>query len=252
MFGALVACGGKVGSQPAVVEVPDDGVSDGDTSVPDDVPPPPLDSSPPPFDSRPPPLDSKPPPPDTAVGCASALPADYACPAVKIPTGATSCSETTIQAFSVACFGGGTSADCSAWIKSNPDCYKCVGKFLSPTGYIEFGYCMQSVAPSSPCGKLEHCQIDCNETVCVDCDHTAGSGTSGTTSEFLDCVRDADHAGSATKPKGRCYDLAVSGVKTNNCTSDAATGGCVDVVQFFRGACRDGADWSKMTSSTAK
>ena len=68
-----------------------------------------------------------------------------------------------------------------------------------------------------------------------------------TTSEFQDCRAAAIYAGSTSKPKGRCSDKVSKDLKAAACTSTAPTSDCVDVVNFFRGACRDKSDWSHMT-----
>jgi hypothetical protein len=187
------------------------------------------------------------PKPDTGpISCATDLATDYACATPKIPAGGTVCTETMIQEFDTACFGGDATT-CAAWTKKYADCDKCTGKFLSAGGWVESGYCMQALAPTSTCGKLSVCNIDCYETVCETCDTTDGSGRTASTSEYQDCIADAQFAGSASRPKGRCYDIVTKALKTAACTTTAPTDGCTDVIQFFRGACRDNADWSHMT-----
>ena len=109
---------------------------------------------------------------------------------------------------------------------------------------------MHSLSPTSTCGKLQLCNTDCYETVCADCDHWTGTGKTASTSEFGDCVKDAQFAGSTTTAAGRCYNVASKDYKAAGCTTDPVVGGCTDVVQFFRGACRDNANWSNMTSAT--
>ena len=234
----FAGCGGKV-----VVDAdPDSGDGTKPPLAPDTTP-----SYP---DTRPKPVlpDTRVPPPDERpFTCASDLPADFACTTPKIPAGESTCTEAMIQEFVTGCFGG-DSTSCTAWTKKYADCNKCVMKFISPSGYIEYGDCMAALAPTSPCGKLYTCNIDCYERVCEACDHTAGSGRTSTRSEFGDCVSDSTFAGTASKPKGRCYDVVTKDMKAASCESDP----CVDVVQFFRGACRDVADWTNMTSATPK
>jgi hypothetical protein len=199
-------------------------------------------------DVRPPSLDTSPPPP---LSCAADLPSDFVCSTPKITAGGTVCSEAMIQEFQTACFGG-SGAECSAWTKKYADCNKCVFRFLSPSGWLEEGYCMQALAPTSSCGKLFGCNIDCYEAVCEACDHTMGSGRTPSGSEYQDCVADAQYAGSASKSMGRCYNIVGKDLKAAACTTTDPMVGCLDVVQFFRGACRDNADWSNMKSATPK
>ena len=199
-----------------------------------------------------PPKDTGTPPGDTKtdgtpkLGCTADLPTDFACKTPTIPAGEKVCTEAAIEEFQTACFGGSGTA-CSAWQKKYAACNKCSFKFISASGWVENGYCAQQLAPTNSCGKLSVCNIDCYETVCADCDHTAGSGKTASSSEYQDCVKDAQFAGSASKPKGKCYDVVSKDLKAANCSSTDPISGCFDVVNFFRGACRDGADWTHMT-----
>ncbi|MEO7091933.1 MAG: hypothetical protein ABI175_01705, partial [Polyangiales bacterium] len=110
------------------------------------------------------------------------------------------------------------------------------------------------------------CMFACDAAVCSDCDTTPGSSFDGKTSEFQECVNRERRKGGTTAPRGVCYDLATA--KALQCLNDNADridpcfvselfsptgpGGGPDVgamqretVIFYRGACRDGGDWSK-------
>src|SRR5438045_880589 len=84
--------------------------------------------------------DTTKPPTDTPkLSCAADLPTDFACKTPTIPAGEKTCTETAIQEFASACFGS-AAADCTAWTKKYAACNKCVTKFLSPSGYLEYGF----------------------------------------------------------------------------------------------------------------
>jgi hypothetical protein len=66
------------------------------------------------------------------------------------------------------------------------------------------------------------------------------------TSARIDCWRDAQLKGSATKPRGVCYDVATKDYAA--CATDERFAPCFvttveDVTYFARGACRDGGSW---------
>jgi len=197
--------------------------------------------------------DTTPPPPPPPPGCAINLPLDFACFVPPTPTGGKVCSEDVIQAFVKACFSPMPTPDCG-WLvkKDHYDCYSCLGNFGSPAGTFQSGFCMLALAPSSICGKAMLCENACIGEVCADCLFTPGSGKSPTTSERWDCASDARFEGSSTQPKGRCYDVATGDTVKAGCRTTPPTAGCTDPVQFYRGACRDGGDWTNMTSPTPK
>jgi len=241
----FAGCGGRVAVDPQE----DTGVAEDTSPYPTfDARPTPYDGAPRPIDTGLPRKDSAPPPPLT---CATDLPADFTCAVPPMPVAGKDCTEAMVQEFYTACFGT-SGTDCSAWTKKYPECNKCVMRFVSPSGWLLTGYCMIDVAPTSSCGKATLCNTACFDEVCQDCDRTLGSGKSPSSSEFQDCVKDAQFAGSASKSKGVCYDIATKDTKALGCSTTDPTAGCVDPVQFFRGACRDGGSWSNMTSAVPK
>jgi len=191
---------------------------------------------------------------DTAPGtCANDLPADFACADPKPVKGEKTCTEAAIQGLIANCFG--TGGDCKKWQTANPECNKCTltnwmvplnGSFITTNTPA----CIKIVAPTSPCAKTEQCWFDCRLDVCCggdaagcSCDATPGSGTT----EFDKCVAAARFAGSASKPKGACYDKAYKDAKV--CEADATLANCFTLESFFRGACRDGGDWTNAASA---
>ncbi len=122
-------------------------------------------------------------------------------------------------------------------------------------GYFDTGACMHAIDPDSGCGEAWRCNTDCVAAACSDCDPTEGTGAAGgTTSEFDDCAARAAGAGSATAPKGACYDLAAKDLQLCRLNTKVAVcfvDSVADVARFITGACRDGGDWSKVTAIDA-
>ncbi|MGZ3453718.1 MAG: hypothetical protein ACXVEF_29205 [Polyangiales bacterium] len=191
--------------------------------------------------------------PDTApsTSCQADLPSDFMCNKPADKAGSTACTDKMLTEF-LNCFGTGDTAKCTAAQKAYPDCNKCVLStwiITNPSGggSIDVGACIQKIDPTGTCGTSVQCDTDCYNTICESCDTTAGSGSSATRSEFDDCYRDTRFAGSSSKPKGKCYDLATKAAKT--CLADAKYANCIissidSVKNFYRGACRDNANWT--------
>jgi hypothetical protein len=189
-------------------------------------------------------------PPDMGpISCATTLDATFTCMPPAAKAGSTECTEAMLQEFRY-CFGAdGDSTKCSAAMKAYPKCNSCVlDQWLYESRYVDTGACIRVVSPASSCGTTWRCNIDCLTAVCGECDDTPGSGKTASTSEKNDCERDAQSAGTATKPRGACYDVASKGLA--ECTSDPTLAPCFvrtsdDVVAFYRGACRDGGSWAR-------
>lgn len=202
--------------------------------------------------SVPPPFDTRPPPPP--VTCALPLPSDFTCIAPDVPAGRTTCTDAMLAEF-VLCFGAtGDEKRCSAAVKSFPECNDCVLKeWLYDSRFVNVGACLRAMDPSSPCGRSWRCNVDCLALVCGDCDETPGSGKTATKSERQDCETDAQSKGSSTKPIGAC---AATGTELVTCREDPRFAKCfintvADVLVFYRGACRDGGDWSRADMAIA-
>lgn len=181
--------------------------------------------------------------------CAVDLASDFACaPPAAVTTAKNSCTENNIQDFATACGSSGTQTTCSAWQKANAGCNTCVLKFIEDSGALKTALCFKELDTTGTCGTSVECYNACISDVCGSCDPTEGSGSTATRSELDDCVRDAAFAGNAGKPKGRCYDVAAKAYKV--CAADGRFANCGDLVTFFRGACRDGVDWSHSDDPT--
>lgn len=152
--------------------------------------------------------------------------------------GMKTCTDKQIQAFIDGCFGpSADSGSCSAAQAKYADCSECIiDTFITPGGYIDVGACMKKVKPASSCAGSVDCLYDCWAEACGSCDPTSGS------SEYNECLsRQSD-------PSGSCYEFGAKDY--DSCTSDPDLAVCVPatiegLLPFYRGACRDGGDWSK-------
>ncbi len=189
--------------------------------------------------------DTRPPAP---LGCQQPLPSTFACEAPTSRTGATVCTDAMIEAF-FDCFGtDGDATKCTAAQKAYPACNTCILSTWLDGQTIAIGSCIKAIDPTSSCATTVPCRADCLEAVCAGCDETKGSGRTSTTSALDNCYTDAIWRGSSTKPKGNCYDVAAKEYVT--CQADPRFLYCfvqskADLLPFFRGACRDGGNWSK-------
>jgi len=242
---ALVAgCGGRVV----------DGAAGGDAGTDafvadvarDDTRPPPFDSG---RDTRP--IVDPPPSCDTSID-------GFACtPAADAP-GKTVCTDAMIEEF-LSCFGPSSDEKrCLAARKTYPGCDTCMLSDwlkINPDtgrGTINIAACIKKIDPVSKCSGAVNCAVDCEDWVCAECDDTPGSGKTGSSSssERLECERDAQSPGTTTRPKGACYELAYKDYV--DCESDPRFRYCFvrtteDLRYFYRGACRDGGSWSSVT-----
>lgn len=196
-----------------------------------------------------PPADSAPPGPIT---CEQKLDKSFACVEPTVKAGKTVCTDLMIQEF-MNCFGTtGDSKKCTAAQTKYPACNTCILKdWLTAAGRIDTASCYKAVDPTGTCGKTMACTNDCLDLVCPadDCDDTAGSGSTATRSQLDDCYRSAQQKpGSTVRPTGQCWDVAVKDYAA--CTADAKFAYCnvraaSDLLYFYRGACRDNANWAK-------
>ena len=234
----LAACGGKVGLAVDFVDPP--GVDAGaDTWGDARIERPALpDASPPSFDVAPPP-DADPPP----TGCETPLPPSFTCVAPTPGKGQKACTEAALQKIVAACFSGSGSG-CDAARKAEPACGRCILEDWIDNNMLAVGACVQAISPGDPCATTVKCTYDCLAEVCGSCDPTPGSGSGGT-SEMDACYS------AGLEPGRACY--ARVGAEYEVCFSKPELSVCfpadIDaVIPFYRGACRDGGDWSKATS----
>lgn len=223
----LVACGGKVAEDLSATS--DASV---DSGRPDGTP---FDSARP--DTRPTPVDVGPPPPVT---CATPLSPGFACMEPSPAKGQTVCTDDAIRAIVNGCFTG-TGSGCDAARKKYPACDNCMLRDWLDGGSLNVSACILAVSPGNPCAKTVKCGFDCLADVCGSCDPSPGTGKSGT-SEMDDCYTDESDV------SGKCYAIAMKDY--TECASDPKLSVCFPfdteaVIPFYRGACRDGGDWSK-------
>ena len=234
-----------------------------------------ADTAKPPGDSAKP--DGVVPPSDTKpTVCDQTLASDFKCVAPKVVAGSTACSEAMLQDFAEKCLSADLKvpATCAAWKSANAACNTCVEAFSIDPASIpgkvipDRDKCYYDVFDAK-CSLAVACYFDCGSAVCTDCDQTKGSGTKATTSEYDDCWSRVHFAGSASRPKGQCYDIASKTAKTecfsgpfdinpciiNELYSPTGAGGKIDlptlkteVTIFLRGACRDNANWTNSSS----
>jgi len=178
----------------------------------------------------------------------------FKCPTLEPKVGQSVCTDAMLEQFS-SCFGAdASSTKCSAAQKNFPECSKCVlGEWLAEDR-IDVAACVVAVAPKDVCAVAVGCALACRDAACprAICDETPGSGMRGD-SEYEDCLLTVESAGSSTKPKGACYEVAAKDYAICAVRPDLAV--CFpkaksDLLPFYRGACRDGGDWSHATEAT--
>jgi len=180
-------------------------------------------------------------PADTAPRpCITPLDAGFTCRAPSERAGHTVCNDAALEAVLV-CFGTDTKA-CSDATAKYPACSMCVRDWLQGDR-IDFGACVAALDKAGTCPTTVQCTLDCLDAVCATCDLNAGTGSTPSRSARDDCERTA----SATSG-GACWELA--GKDYTACATDATLAVCfpkglAELRAFFRGACRDGGDWSR-------
>lgn len=183
--------------------------------------------------------DSKPPPPPDT--CETPLSPGFAC--IEPPTiaGKKVCNDEAIRALAAACFGfGGEGSKCNAAMKKYNACSNCMLNDWVDDSHLQTGACIKKVDPGNKCAKVIDCTYDCLGEVCGSCDPSPGSGKGGG-SEADECYETASSSGG-------CYDLVVKDYEI--CAGDPKIAACMpntedDLILFYRGACRDGGDWTK-------
>ena len=180
-------------------------------------------------------------PPNDAAPCSVALDGALTCRAPRERPGKTVCTDAAIRAMLV-CFGTDTKA-CSDATAEYPSCSACVKDWLEGER-IDFAACVRAVDPSSACGTTVQCTLDCLDAVCGACDSRVGTGSLPARSARDDCEIDAAKNGS-----GACWELAAKDYTA--CATDPKFGVCFprgaeEMLAFFRGACRDGGDYSRV------
>ena len=199
------------------------------------------------------------------VVCDQPLSADFACGKVTRLAGSTNCTEAALQAYTAACWKpmGGTDTTCKKWKSDYASCSTCVTSWTYSTSGSPNRDACYYARMTDTCANAVKCYFDCIGEVCADCDSSAGS------KENSDCQKRAQ----AKSPKGLCYDIAyktagtcfdsvlldpciVNELKTPTGGTDAGASAdptklTDELLQFFRGACRDNADWTNATSATS-
>lgn len=180
-------------------------------------------------------VDTNPPPDMGVLRCDTPVGSDYLCPEAPNKTGEKVCTDAMLTEVLDVCFGTGDATKCKAWQTKYPACNTCaLSKWLfvaeDGRGFLDTGACMQKINAASGCGEASNCWFDCREATCAECDDDQRSA----------CWTRARRA---TDPKGACYDKAYK--KYSECAKDAQFSPCLDALQFLRGACRDGGDWTK-------
>jgi hypothetical protein len=235
----LTACGGRVGIEDlGGGPITGDGGVTTDTSTSTDSFSPPPDTL---FreDTRmpPPPVDTGGPPP---LSCEQPVPPDFRCTAPSPVAGKKVCTDVAIRALADGCFGyGATESKCNSAMKKYPACSTCMLEDWIHDNRLAIGACIQKVAPGDKCATTIECTYSCLDVACSECSWEPGSGMGGG-SEMDECWEAA--------ASGSCYSIAAKDYEA--CVSDPKTAVCIpntveDLMPFYRGACRDGGDWSR-------
>jgi hypothetical protein len=175
-------------------------------------------------------------------GCDRPLPSTFACVEPVERPKSKVCTDAAIDAIVQGCWVTGKT--CAESQKSFPDCAQCMLKDRdasgTPVGWIDvdaidIAACVHAIDPMSSCGKTQQCATDCVRSVCEECDPSVDQV------EWKACRTRALAVGGACR--AQAMDLP-------SCETDPRFARCFlttndDLLPFFRGACRDGADWSK-------
>jgi hypothetical protein len=191
------------------------------------------------------PLDTAPVDTSDAAPCIAPLDGGFTCVPPTPRPGKTVCTDAALDAVLV-CFGSDSKA-CSAATAKYPECSACVKDWIEGDR-IDFAACVYAIDPTNPCGTTVQCTLDCLDAVCSACDPTVGSGSMPARSARDDCERAASSSGDGG-PVGACWDVAAKDYAA--CATDPRFMLCFprrldELVPFFRGACRDGGDYSRV------
>lgn len=186
--------------------------------------------------------------PDTMApkACIEPLDAAFACRAPKERAGRTVCTDAAINA-ALVCFGTDTKGCMDATTKY-PECSACVRDWLEGER-IDFASCVAALDKTGSCPTTVQCTLDCLDTACASCDTNAGTGSSPSRSARDDCERTV-----SSMSGGACWDLVAKDYAA--CAADPKLSVCfpkglAEMLPFFRGACRDGGDWSRAFEAVA-
>lgn len=196
--------------------------------------------------------------PETApVTCAEPLPTGYTCPTPNAGAPSTGCTEAALNAFVDACVNTKLEVPttCAAWKTANAGCLPCIESFswdLIPGKIYPDDYKCYWRSMDATCAKAANCSYDCQDKVCGTCDDT--------TSERDDCIAASIESG------GKCYDVAAKAAapcfekykdQIDTCTLDEIYKASPDltllkkeILEFYRGACRDNGVWTNKGSAT--
>jgi hypothetical protein len=190
---------------------------------------------------------------DTALpGCESELPSSFMCTAPTKSVGKATCTDAALLDMLEKCIKADITVPtaCADWKTANAACASCVGDWswdaIAGKIYPDDYKCYWSTF-DAPCAKTVNCLFTCQDDVCVEC----------ADEERTDCYQNSEKSG------GKCWDVA--GKDAEGCFTkfDAPLEGCnvneiykdapnlttlkEQILKFYRGACRDNADWSKAT-----
>lgn len=184
-------------------------------------------------------------------------------PPKKIATPSSACSDAQLQAMADACIADPLTTSpsgCGKWMADNAACAACVTDFANPTypshTIPQTEQCYWALF-DDVCDTTVQCYFDCVTEACAACAITAGSGMTATSTAWSDC---ADRTRSS---KGTCWMVAAR--DASDCFAMSDTTVCrvdelaqakpdlaklkTQIVQFYRGACRDGGDWTNRTTT---
>lgn len=185
-------------------------------------------------------------------GCETELPSSFMCTAPTKTAGKTTCTDAALLDMVEKCLKADITvpSTCTEWKTANPACASCVADWswdAKPGKIYPDDYKCYWSTFDAPCAKSVNCLYACQEEVCAECGDE----------EVNDCYDDARKTG------GRCYTIAGKEAATCFSTFDAKLAGCdvseiyadspslttlkEEILRFYRGACRDNADWTNAT-----
>ncbi len=187
-------------------------------------------------------------------GCETPLSSGFACAAPTKTAGKTTCTEAALQDFVVKCLKDDITvpASCADWKAANAACASCVADWswdsIMGKVYPDDYKCYWSTFDAT-CAKSVNCLFSCQDEVCTEC----------VDEERSECFQASEKSG------GKCWDVA--GKDADACFKkfDAQLKGCdvnelyadapdlttlkEQILKFYRGACRDNADWTNATAA---
>lgn len=187
-----------------------------------------------------------------AVACEEPVPADFACAEPVKGTGATTCTEAMLQDFVANCLADDLSvpSTCAAWKTANAACASCVANWswseIPGSVYPDDYKCYWGIMDAS-CAKATNCSFDCQAATCGSCDDTEqGACLDSVTGEGGKCWDVASKTAEGCFEK---YDLANCNVDEIYSAAPDLTKMRAEILRFYRGACRDNANWTNSNSA---